>query len=152
MPCLHLNHQAASHCTAARQGDAHSDILHCHSPWLCKLSLPADGRCRLCCSKEGPARTGADISSFFLTRSTSSRKKACLRPSLSWQNILPEYRSTDRAWVLIQVVAMRLPAEALQPQLGPILEGVLLWAADSKNKFKLKVRRLVMQPTSLFCV
>ena len=34
---------------------------------------------------------------------------------------------------------MRLPAEALQPQLGPILEGVLLWAADSKNKFKLKV-------------
>jgi hypothetical protein len=37
---------------------------------------------------------------------------------------------------------MRLPVEALQPQLGPILEGVLLWAADSKNKFKLKVRRL----------
>jgi hypothetical protein len=36
-------------------------------------------------------------------------------------------------------VAMRLPVEALQPQLGPILEGVLLWAADSKNKFKLKV-------------
>ncbi len=36
---------------------------------------------------------------------------------------------------------MRLPVEALQPQLGPILEGVLLWAADSKNKFKLKVRR-----------
>jgi ribosomal RNA-processing protein 12 len=35
---------------------------------------------------------------------------------------------------------MRLPVEALQPQLGPILEGVLLWAADSKNKFKLKVR------------
>ena len=34
---------------------------------------------------------------------------------------------------------MRLPVEALQPQLGPILEGVLLWAADSKNKFKLKV-------------
>lgn len=34
---------------------------------------------------------------------------------------------------------MRLPADVLTPQLGTILEGVLLWAADSKNKFKLKV-------------
>lgn len=39
----------------------------------------------------------------------------------------------------VQVVAMRLPVEMIIPQLGPILEGVLLWAADSKNKFKLKV-------------
>jgi hypothetical protein len=34
---------------------------------------------------------------------------------------------------------MRLPAEALQPHLAAILEGILLWASDSKNKFKLKV-------------
>jgi len=41
---------------------------------------------------------------------------------------------------MTQVVAMRLPLEAVQPHLPAILEGVLLWAADSKNKFKLKVR------------
>ena len=35
---------------------------------------------------------------------------------------------------------MRLPLEAVLPHLPAILEGVLLWAADSKNKFKLKVR------------
>ena len=43
--------------------------------------------------------------------------------------------------VLSQVVAMRLPLEAVLPHLPATLEGVLLWAADSKNKFKLKVRR-----------
>lgn len=46
---------------------------------------------------------------------------------------------------------MRLPAEALQPQLGPILEGVLLWAADSKNKFKLKVRTPMPAATDASC-
>lgn len=35
---------------------------------------------------------------------------------------------------------MRLPVEMLEPQLDAILEGILLWASDSKNKFKLKVR------------
>jgi hypothetical protein len=39
-----------------------------------------------------------------------------------------------------QVLAVRMPVDLLRPHLGPILEGVLLWAADSKNKFKLKVR------------
>ena len=41
---------------------------------------------------------------------------------------------------IAQVVAMRLPLEAVLPHLPAILEGVLLWAADSKNKFKLKAR------------
>ena len=45
---------------------------------------------------------------------------------------------------MAQVVAMRLPLEALLPHLPAILEGVLLWAADSKNKFKLKARRAHM--------
>jgi hypothetical protein len=35
---------------------------------------------------------------------------------------------------------MRLPAEVLTPQLGPLLEAVLLWSTDTKNKFKLKAR------------
>ncbi|PNH02025.1 Ribosomal RNA-processing protein 12 [Tetrabaena socialis] len=39
----------------------------------------------------------------------------------------------------VKVCAMRLPVDLLTPQLGTILEGVLLWAEDSKNKFKLKV-------------
>ncbi len=34
---------------------------------------------------------------------------------------------------------MRLPVEILEPQLGAMLEGCLLWADDTKNKFKLKV-------------
>lgn len=34
---------------------------------------------------------------------------------------------------------MRMPGHLLEQQLGPILEGILLWAEDSKNKFKLKV-------------
>ena len=58
---------------------------------------------------------------------------------LSIRRGLLEHRALTGC-VPAQVVAMRLPVEALQPQLGPILEGVLLWAADSKNKFKLKVR------------
>lgn len=49
---------------------------------------------------------------------------------------------TRRVTEALQVVAMRLPVEALLPQLRPILEGVLLWASDSKNKFKLKVTPL----------
>lgn len=39
---------------------------------------------------------------------------------------------------------MRLPVELLTPHLGPILEGMLIWAEDSKNKFKLKVRGISM--------
>ena len=34
---------------------------------------------------------------------------------------------------------MRLPTEVLDQHLRPILEGLLLWSEDSKNKFKLKV-------------
>ncbi|GFR52360.1 hypothetical protein Agub_g14918 [Astrephomene gubernaculifera] len=43
----------------------------------------------------------------------------------------------------VKVCAMRLPVDLLTPQLGPILEGILLWSQDSKNKFKLKVRVIV---------
>ena len=35
---------------------------------------------------------------------------------------------------------MRMPVGVLLPRLGAILEGLLIWAEDSKNKFKLKVR------------
>ena len=35
---------------------------------------------------------------------------------------------------------MRLPVEVLQAHLGQMLEGLLLWSEDSKNKFRLKVR------------
>ena len=38
---------------------------------------------------------------------------------------------------------MRLPVELLQPWLPQMLEGLLLWCEDSKNKFKLKVRAVV---------
>jgi len=34
---------------------------------------------------------------------------------------------------------MRMPSALLEQQLSAILEGILLWAEDSKNKFKLKV-------------
>lgn len=45
----------------------------------------------------------------------------------------------------VKVCAMRMPVAALTPQLGQILEGLLLWAEDSKNKFKLKVRVVVVE-------
>lgn len=35
---------------------------------------------------------------------------------------------------------MRLPVEVLQGHLAAMLEGLLLWSEDSKNKFRLKVR------------
>lgn len=38
---------------------------------------------------------------------------------------------------------MRLPPEQLQAQLPAMLQGLLLWAEDSKNKFRLKVRGIV---------
>ena len=40
----------------------------------------------------------------------------------------------------VKVVAVRLPAVDLVTALPSILEGILLWAEDSKNKFRLKVR------------
>jgi hypothetical protein len=43
----------------------------------------------------------------------------------------------------VQVCAMRLPVDVLLPWLGPMQEGMLLWAEDSKNKFKLKVRLIL---------
>eukprot|EP00887_Chlorella_sp_A99_P003957 scaffold11.g3957.t1 len=45
--------------------------------------------------------------------------------------------------VVVVVVVVRLPAEGLAPFVGPILEGILLWAEDSKNKFRAKVRVIV---------
>ena len=38
-----------------------------------------------------------------------------------------------------QVVAMRLPVPVVTVHLKAILEGILLWSADTKNQFKLKV-------------
>eukprot|EP00892_Ulva_mutabilis_P007664 jgi/Ulvmu1/526/UM001_0534.1 len=43
----------------------------------------------------------------------------------------------------LKVVALRVPVDLVTPHLPLIITGVLVWAEDSKNKFKLKVRRLV---------
>jgi hypothetical protein len=43
----------------------------------------------------------------------------------------------------LKVAAMRVPVELLTPHLKDILDGVLLWAEDTKNRYKLKVRHLV---------
>lgn len=34
---------------------------------------------------------------------------------------------------------MRLPVDTLMPFIPQIMEGILLWCEDSKNKFRLKV-------------
>ncbi len=46
---------------------------------------------------------------------------------------------------------MRLPTEVLDQHLRPILEGLLLWSEDSKNKFKLKVLHRDLPPPSHVC-
>ena len=38
---------------------------------------------------------------------------------------------------------MRLPPQELQAQLPALLGGLLLWAHDSKNKFRLKIRLVI---------
>lgn len=43
----------------------------------------------------------------------------------------------------LKVAAVRLPPEVLQQHLKTIIEGLLIWAQDSKNRFKMKVRRLL---------
>ncbi|WIA12282.1 hypothetical protein OEZ85_012341 [Tetradesmus obliquus] len=43
----------------------------------------------------------------------------------------------------IKVCAMRMPVDLLMIWLPQILEGMLLWADDSKNKFRLKIRVIV---------
>lgn len=43
----------------------------------------------------------------------------------------------------LKVVALRVPVDLVSPHLPLIVNGVLVWAKDSKNKFKLKVRRLI---------
>ncbi|GAB4822579.1 hypothetical protein N2152v2_009625 [Parachlorella kessleri] len=40
----------------------------------------------------------------------------------------------------VKVVVMRLPVDSLMPFIPQIMEGILLWCEDSKNKFRLKVR------------
>lgn len=40
----------------------------------------------------------------------------------------------------VKVAVLRTPEEALRPFVGDILTAVLLWADDSKNRFKAKVR------------
>lgn len=39
----------------------------------------------------------------------------------------------------LQVCALRMPADMLTQHLPTLLEGMLLWAEDSKNKFRQKV-------------
>ena len=39
----------------------------------------------------------------------------------------------------MKVCVIKLPVEVLQQYLESILEGILIWSQDSKNKFKLKV-------------
>ena len=46
-----------------------------------------------------------------------------------------------RHFTMLQVVSLRLPAEFVAQFLPQILEGILLWAEDSKNKFRAKVGR-----------
>lgn len=41
--------------------------------------------------------------------------------------------------LLLQVCAMRMPVDMLLVWLPQMLEGMLIWADDSKNKFRLKV-------------
>ncbi|KAL3148459.1 hypothetical protein ABBQ38_013906 [Trebouxia sp. C0009 RCD-2024] len=43
----------------------------------------------------------------------------------------------------VKVVAMQLPVAVVTTHLKAILEGILLWSADTKNQFKLKVRVVV---------
>ena len=43
---------------------------------------------------------------------------------------------------VVQVVAMRLPIPIVTTHLKAILDGILLWSADTKNQFKLKVSTL----------
>ena len=43
----------------------------------------------------------------------------------------------------MQVCVIKLPAEVLQDHLESILEGILLWSQDSKNKFRLKVQPVI---------
>lgn len=43
----------------------------------------------------------------------------------------------------LKVIALRVPVDLVTPHLPLIVQGVLVWAEDSKNKFKLKVRRLI---------
>lgn len=42
---------------------------------------------------------------------------------------------------IVQVVAMRLPVPVVTTHVKAILEGILLWSADTKNQFKLKVSK-----------
>ncbi len=46
---------------------------------------------------------------------------------------------TEALLALWQVVAMRLPVPVVTVHLKAILDGILLWSADTKNQFKLKV-------------
>ncbi|KAL0054199.1 hypothetical protein WJX82_005285 [Trebouxia sp. C0006] len=43
----------------------------------------------------------------------------------------------------VKVAAMRLPVPVVTVHLKAILDGILLWSADTKNQFKLKVRVVV---------
>ena len=41
---------------------------------------------------------------------------------------------------------MRLPIPIVTAHLKAILDGILLWSADTKNQFKLKVSILTREP------
>ncbi len=46
---------------------------------------------------------------------------------------------SEASVALWQVVAMRLTVPVVTVHLKAILDGILLWSADTKNQFKLKV-------------
>ena len=51
--------------------------------------------------------------------------------------------SRPHAEVRGQVAVAVLPPAALRPHSGPLVSGLLAWSADSRNRFRLKVRGLV---------
>ena len=49
----------------------------------------------------------------------------------------------DELSQIVKVAAVRLPPDQLAPHLDELLTGLLVWAHDSKNRFKAKVRGVV---------
>jgi hypothetical protein len=57
--------------------------------------------------------------------------------------VLEEMLLTLWFCLLLQVCAMRMPVDMLLQWLPQMMEGMLIWSDDSKNKFRLKVCRVV---------
>ena len=59
-------------------------------------------------------------------------------PCLLTRRLLPPFRPVYVS-LTSQVVSLRLPSDDVAAFLPQVLEGILLWAEDSKNKFRAKV-------------